>query len=86
MAGEPTRKLVRRLAEARGEAYSLTGVAKRQVSPDIETAIVSGRAGPDWSSLAERAGVQVSEEDLRAQGSSRHDREAIRASYAGEGW
>ena len=85
MAGEPTRELVQRFAEACAEAYSLRGVAKRQVSPDIEAAIVSGRAGPDWRSLAERAGRQVSEDDLRAQGLSQHDREAVRASYVGEG-
>jgi hypothetical protein len=85
MAGEPTRELVQRFAEACAEAYSLTGVAKRQVSPDIEAVILSGRAGPDWSSLAERAGRQVSEDDLRAQGLSQHDSDAVRASRAGEG-
>ena len=84
MAGEPTRELVQRFAAACAEAYSFTGVAKRQVSPDIEAAIVSDRAG-HWSSLAERAGRQVSEDDLRAQGLSQHDRDAVRASYAGEG-
>ena len=85
MAGEPTRELVQRFAEARGEAYGLTGVKKRQVRPHMEAAVVSGPAGPDWSSLGERAGGRVSEDDLRAQGLSQHDREAVRASDAGEG-
>jgi hypothetical protein len=85
MVGELTQELVQRFAEARGEAYGLTGVPKRQVSPDTKAAIASGRAGSDWSSLAERAGGRVSDDDLRAQGLSEHDREAVRASDAGEG-
>jgi hypothetical protein len=85
MAAEPTRELVQRFAEACAEAYGFTGVAKRQVSSEIEAAIVSGRAGPDWSSLAERAGWRISDDDLRAQGRSQDDLDAVRASYGGEG-
>jgi hypothetical protein len=85
MVGEPTQELVQRFAEARGEACGLAGVAKRQVSPDMEAAVVSGRAGSDWSSLAERAGGWVSEDDLRPQELSQHGREAVCASDAGEG-
>lgn len=81
MARESTPELVRRFAEACAEAYGFTGIAKRQVSSEIEAAIVSGRAGPDWSSLAQRAGRQISDEDLRAQGLSQDELDAVRAGY-----
>jgi hypothetical protein len=85
MAGEPTRELVQRFAEACAEAYGFTEVGKRQVSAEIEAAIVSGRAGSDCCTLAERAGRRISDDDLLAQGLSQDELEAVRASYGGEG-
>ncbi len=84
MAGEPTRELVQRFAQACADAYRFTGVAKRQASSENSIAIVSGRAGPDWSSLVARAGRQISV-DLRAQELSQDDLDAVRAGYGGEG-
>ena len=81
MVPESTPELVRRFAEACAKAYGFMGVAGRQVSAEIEAAIVSGRAGPDWGSLDERAGRQISDEDLRAQGLSQDELDAVRASY-----
>ncbi len=50
-------ELVRRFGEACADAYGFSGLAKRQVSAEIEAAIVSGRAGPDWDrSRRERVG------------------------------
>ena len=81
MVGESKPDLVRRFAEVCAEAYGFTGGAKRQVSSEIEAAIVSGRAGPDWGSLAERAGRQISDEDLRARGLSQEELDVVRARY-----
>lgn len=73
------RELVRRFAEACADAYGFSGIAKRQVSAEVEAAIVSGRAGPDWDSLAARAGREISDDDLRASGLSQEDIDAVRA-------
>jgi hypothetical protein len=76
-------EVVRRFGEACADAYGFSGLAKRQVSAEIEAAIVSGRAGPDWGSLAERAGRQISDEDLHARGLSQEEIDAVRARYGG---
>ena len=73
--------LVSRFAEACAEAYGFTGMAKRQVGAEIEAAVVSGRAGPDWDSLAQRAGRRISDEDLRARGLSQDEIDAVRRRY-----
>lgn len=74
-------ELVRRFGEACADAYGFSGLAKRQVSAEIEAAIVSGRAGPDWASLAERAGRQISDDDLSARGLTQEEIDAVRARY-----
>ena len=82
MAGGGNDELVRRFGEACADAYGFSGIAKRQVSAEIEAAIVSGRAGPDWGSLAARAGREISDEDLRARGLSQGEIDAVRARYS----
>jgi hypothetical protein len=74
-------EIVRRFSEACADAYGFSGLAKRQVSAEIEAAIVSGRSGPDWGSLAVRAGRQISDEDLHARGLSQEEIDAVRARY-----
>ena len=74
-------ELIRRFAEACADAYGFSGIAKRQISAEIEAAIVSGRAGPDWASLAARAGRQISDEDLHSRGLGQEEIDAVRARY-----
>lgn len=84
MAADETDELLQRFAEACADAYGFSGIAKRQVSAEIEAALVSGRAGPDWDSLAERAGRQISDDDLLARGLSQQEIDAVRARYEGK--
>ncbi len=84
MAGGASDELVRRFGEACAEAYGFSGLAKRQVSAEIEAAVVSGRAGPDWGSLAARAGREISDDDLRASGLSQEEIDDVRARYGAE--
>lgn len=85
MAADESDELVHRFAEACAGAYGFSGIAHRQVSAEIEAAIVSGRAGPDWDSLAERSGRRITDEDLREQGLSQEDIDAVRARWDAEG-
>jgi len=66
-------------------ARMLTALRAREAADqgEIEAAIVSGRTGPDWGSLAARAGRQISNEDLHARGLSQEKIDAVRARYGG---